>query len=555
MGGPSEILRAHVLSPGSAEGPVFALGGPPSDLADTFDPSVLESARIRALGNLTSLAREVGEEGSILEAQALFLDDPTITLRAAELTPQEGARTAIDRAVREASARLLELDDPYLRERAQDIVEVGRLWTQALGGVELALPDEPSIIVTEELAVGWLLRASRLILGALVVKGSPTMHAAIVCKNLGLPLLRIDDPRDLSRALAASRIALDGKGGRVDLRPGIGGTRGPRDVMAPFSGPVGVFGVPVEIRANVASEIEAEAARRFGASGVGLLRTELAFVAASRPLTEDEQCRLYCGVARSVGGPITVRLLDVGADKPVPGISVPQEANPQLGQRGVRLLRKHPALIRTQLRALFRASAEVTADRKIEAMVPMVATPSDWDFVLREVDQIEAALASERVPYVRPPLGMMLEVPSALFQIAEFIRRGASFFSIGTNDLAQYVYAADRENRRVEIPRAPLVLFRLLDAALGPARDAGVRIAACGEMASDPLLAPLLVLVGVRELSVAASLIPELRPALEALSGEGSAGPLRELLERSRDDREFERGLTRLIGRNAPPLS
>lgn len=550
MGSDSRFLEAEVLAPGLATGPVHVLSSNDrSPDADTRDADLVEEARLAALRQISQLASEGGgTSGEILEAQALILDDPEFTGRVIDLLPDEGGRSAISHAAREAAERLAGLDDPYLRERGRDVIEVGDLWIQALMGGGAPQPEGPSVVVAEEIGVGWLLAAGSGVKGAVVLKGAPTMHAAIVCRNLGIPLLRLTSEEDLDRARRAPRLALDGSAGRIDLDPPDQVALLTEEGTPTPEGPLRIEDGLLEIRSNVASVAETEAAFRFGADGIGLLRSELAFASAGHLLSEAEQTAFYVEVARRVPGlPVTVRLLDVGADKPLRGVSMEEEANPQLGVRGIRFLRRHPELIRTQLRALWRAAATAP----IEVMVPMVATLSDWSFALEEGREASRMLEEAGVSFRRPALGMMLEVPAALGQIEDFIRAGVAFFSIGTNDLVQYLYAADRENREIQLPRVPLSLFRLLHQALAPARKAKIPIAACGEMAADPLAAPFLILAGVRELSVAGGRVGEIKRSIAALTSRPWQDPLLGLLEESRDDDELEAGVRDLMAEHS----
>lgn len=543
------FLPAEMLAPGEATGPVHALRGRAAGLRPEIrDPDRVEAARVATLDLLRS-AGASGPQGDILEAQALMLDDPSLMDRVQELVPQDGAVPAITKASREAAEALAALDDPYLRERSQDVLDAAALWIQTLEGSELPFPTSGSIVVVEDLPVAWLLRAAPTLLGAAVLRGGQTGHAAIVCRNLGIPLLRLTTAEDFQEVLQAGRIRLEGGAGRVDLKPPRSSLSRPRETGDIHRGPVEFLGVPVQVRANAASVEEVRAALRFGADGIGLLRTELAFEAAGRVLNEDEQFDLYREVASAMDGePVTVRLLDLGADKPLGGLTLPAEPNPQLGVRGIRLLRRHPQLLQNQLRALFRAAAQAA----LEVMVPMVATVEDWTFALEAVRATRDSLTDARIPHRVPPLGIMLEVPSALMQVDAFMDGGVDFFSIGTNDLAQYLYASDRQSEDLTIPAVPLALFRLLDRALVPARERNFPVAACGEMASDPLLAPLLVMIGARELSVAGGRIGALRRHLGQLSSASWVGPARRLLAESRDDAAFEAGIRPLLGAPSP---
>jgi phosphoenolpyruvate-protein kinase (PTS system EI component) len=282
-------------------------------------------------------------------------------------------------------------------------------------------------------------------------------------------------------------------------------------------------GVEVTLLANIGTPAEAERAVALGARGVGLFRTEFLFVERSTPPTEDEQVEANRAVVAGFSpGPVTIRLLDVGGDKPIPWLPIPQEANPFLGVRALRLAGERPELFITQLRAAMRAAAD---GGRVKVMAPMVADASDVDVLVDLAARARAALVADGLPHGDVELGVMLEIPSAVLVASSFFDRIA-FASLGTNDLLQYTLAADRGNAALERYRDPVhpALLRLIDSAARDAAAAGVELSVCGEMGGDPAAALALVGLGVTVLSMASSSLAPVRRAIRA----NDAGELRE---------------------------
>ncbi len=391
-------------------------------------------------------------------------------------------------------------------------------------GIEPPTPrlDEPGILVTADLAPA---DAAALdpatALGVATAAGGPTSHAAVLARSLGIPAVvglgdAVLDVRE------GAVVALDGDAGVLLVDPSQeiverfearrrGSEVADRIARAEAEAPAFTLdGLPIEVAANVGSPSDVAAAVEAGADGVGLFRTEFLFMSRDAMPSEDEQEAAYRAAAEALGGrPMIVRTLDAGADKPIPYLAQPAEANPFLGVRGLRLGLERPDLLDAQLRAILR----VAADHPVRVMFPMVATLEEFRAGRAAVDQARAALVDAGSPAPdRIDVGVMIEVPSAALA-AERLAEEADFFSIGTNDLAQYTLAAERGNERVAaladaLHPAVLELIRLAaTAAAGKARWTGV----CGELAGDPLAAPLLIGLGVTELSMSAPAIPHVK--------------------------------------------
>jgi phosphoenolpyruvate-protein phosphotransferase len=479
----------------------------------------LAAEELERLATQTS-ARAGESVGAIFEAQALFARDPGIvdpTL--ARIDAGVDAADAILDVTEGQAEQLALVDDEYFRERAADVRDVGRRIAAHLRGVappDLWRPDgHPAILVADELDPSVVAGLRReLVAGVVLAGGAPTGHAAIVARALGIPLVlgigaAVDQLRD------DDEVAIDGLTGEIIVAP-TGGDLA--DVTRATVATVGDGG-PINgmaVLANVASLAEAEAAAEVGASGIGLVRTELTFLGRRRPPTVAEQAATYRRIRLALGDRhVVFRTLDIGGDKPSSWSAGAIEANPALGVRGVRLWGREPAILDDQLRAL----VESADSGPLRLMLPMVATREELDGVRRRLDAIVASVAADggRTPSTLD-LGVMIEVPSAAI-MADALAESAAFFSIGTNDLIQYTLAADRTNPALADLATPLqpALLRLIDGVVRAAHGHGRPVTVCGEAAGDPLVVPLLLGLGVDELSVTPAAIPGLRTRLAEL--------------------------------------
>lgn len=568
-GGATPIRLGGIgVSPGVAAGPAFVYhrvageaGATEGDSTTAADPA-RERDRLHAAlaagatdlrGLAERVAREIGqEEAGIFEAQALMLEDPTLGERAEALIEREGASaaSALHAAAEEQAAELAALPDPLWQARAMDVRDAARQALRQLQpqGAQLAtlgqLLDElgrPAIVVAEDLAPSDTaqMRAEQA-LAVVLVRGSATSHAAILARARGIPAVVGVGARAFAEIGDGDMVIADGGSGVVEVRPEAGRIaevqdevqRHKRDVAARSVRHATLRGRPGETRdrksvpllANIGGEADARQAAEAGAEGVGLLRTEFLFSERATLPDEHEQAEMYGRVVAALGpmrGPILVRTLDAGADKPLPALApytadLPVEANPALGVRGIRLQLARKALLSAQLRGLLRAAARTRAN--LWVMLPMVATVEEVREARELLHAERQALAAEGVHLDRAlPLGIMVETPAAVFAI-DALAREVAFFSIGTNDLAQYVMAADRLNpvlMGLNSPVQPAVL-RAIARITEAARRAGRHVGVCGEMAGDPRLASLLVGLGVDELSMTPGSIPDVKEALAA---------------------------------------
>ncbi len=545
------ILSGRPGSPGIGEGRLIRVpeavrdgATPVAGAARGQDSHGDEVARLRhaldlAAGQLEALATETaqraGDEiGAIFEAQALFARDPALIDPALEAI-RDGRRAveAIELAAADQADRLAAVDDAYFQERAADIRDVARRVVGILEG--RPQPDlhhrdgTPAILVADDLdaSVVATLRPE-LVSGIALAGGAPNGHLAIVARALGVPVV-LGLGGAVTTGIEGEAAVVDGTGGRLLLDPSpadvaelrVGRPTGvsTAPTAAPGGGNAGASGssaeLPVEIEANVGSVREAEEAAQAGAAGIGLVRTELLFLGRSTPPGEREQASVYRRILATMEGrPVVFRTLDIGGDKPAAYQASETEANPALGIRGLRLGLRHHELLETQLAALVEAAAGGT----LRVLFPMVAVPEELEAAREVLDRVIARARERGSAPATVLVGIMVEVPSAAIG-ADLFAPLVDFYSIGTNDLVQYTLAVDRLNPALADLATPYqpALLRLIAQVTEAARGARRPVAVCGEAAADPLLAALLVGLGVTELSVAPGAIAPLRQGLAGL--------------------------------------
>jgi len=523
------VLAGRVGSPGVGVGRLLVVPSVEASATaprrETRDPGA-ERARLQvaldvAAEDLEALARQIaaraGEDiGAIFEAQALFARDPGIVDPAmVSIDAGAAADEAILSSADAQAGTLASVDDEYFRARAADVRDVGRRVAGILRGEPRSdlwhVDGRPAVIVADDLDPSDVATLRpELVAGIALAGGAPTGHVSIVARGLGIPLVLGLGP-GTSGASSGVEAIVDGRdprSGRLVIDPSDdeladarSGVQADTATTAADTDPIADTGdVAIAISANVGSVLEAEAAFRAGAAGIGLVRTELLFLGRPAPPSVAEQRNLYARIREAMGQrPVVFRTLDVGGDKPATWQSDRPEANPALGVRGVRLGLARPVLLDDQLRAL----VESAGTGEVRIMLPMVATVEEVVAVRATLDAIVATI--DPLP-AAVRLGVMIEVPSAAL-VADGLAEVADFFSIGTNDLVQYTLAADRTNpalAELATPLQPAVL-RLIAGVVAAARARGRHVAVCGEAAADPDMIPVLVGLGVDELSVAPS--------------------------------------------------
>ena len=529
------------MSPGIGVGPVVRLADrvpePPSDAP--ADDSVV--AWTQASDALAAVAADLEERGrragpqarAVLQAQALMAGDPDL---AAEVARRVAAGSTAARAVYDAFGThrtTIATAGDYVAGRVADLDDVrDRTIARLSGTPPPGLPPltGPAVLVARDLAPADTAALDRTKVVAFVTEeGGPTSHTAILARALGVPAV-VACP-DVSAVPEGITVMVDGCSGVVQADPtaeqlaaGRGSAVGPVPgaAAAGSAAATGLAGLgsgpgrtadgkPVQLLANLSGPVDVTGALAHGAEGVGLLRTEFCFLDRSVPPSEQEQAALYRQVFSAFAGRrVVARVLDAGSDKPLRFLPQHREPNPALGLRGVRLLRRYPALLAAQLRALAEAAAGTGV--ALQVMAPMVADLDDAQWFVTACRDVELV----------GPVGVMIEVPAAALRAAELAVH-VDFLSIGTNDLAQYAFAADRAAgavARLQDPWQP-ALLDLVARVAAAAGAAGIPCGVCGEAAADPALACVLVGLGVTSLSMDSGALPAVRAALATHTGAG----------------------------------
>jgi phosphotransferase system enzyme I (PtsI) len=484
--------------------------------------------RLRALAERQRAAGL--READLFDAQALLVEDETLTDGVtALLLDGQPLIPAIQTVVRQMEEALAALDDDYLRERAADIAAVGVELLRALSGDHAPPPIPPgAIVIADDLTPAETVDLPHHVAGFATAGGGPTGHTIILARSRGVPAV-VGLGEAILHIPAGTTLLLDGDAALVMVDPDEAALQAAQERMTAIQETrrrqAALRDLPGRLRdgrsialwANIGRPAEARLARDNGAEGIGLFRTEFLFLDRSAPPDEDEQFAAYRAVITELPNrPIVIRTLDVGGDKPLPYLPLPPEANPFLGVRGVRLSMQRPDLFQVQLRALLRAAFY----GDIWIMLPMVTTLADLVWGQEQMREAAAALAAAGIEHrADPPLGIMIETPAAAVLADQFARH-AAFFSIGSNDLAQYTLAVDRGHPtlatqyRADDP----AVWRMIDLAARAAQQAGIPIGICGELGGEPDAAVALAGLGLNELSMAPARIPVVKERLAQTS-------------------------------------
>lgn len=482
-------------------------------------------------------AEQATERAEIAAAHETLLIDPEIETGLREQLT--GHESTLARAFWNVMSALADsyrgVADSYLQARAADVEDVARRMLALLepdSVASAATPTQPSILVAEDLLPSQTMQLDpNLVVGIVTTRGSASSHAAIIARGLGIPMIAgAQLPAGWQTALTAQAAVIDGNSGALEIAPPADRIEAVRAAMreselqaarareaAQRPGAL-ADSTPFAVNANVATVADAIRAADSGADGVGLLRTEFIFLGAERVPSEDEQVDALRALVTPFGTrPVTVRLVDIGGDKALPALSLPQEANPFLGLRGVRLLidPRYRELASAHARAVLRVAAE--CDLKL--MVPMVATVDEIEAMRQLLEDAHRDLAAQGAEHRWPvPLGIMVETPAAALRAADLAPHCA-FFSIGTNDLTQYVMAAERGNAEVAALSDGLhpAVLAAIGYTVSAAAAHNVPVSVCGELASDGEALPLLVGLGVQSVSANAAALAQVKLRLAAL--------------------------------------
>ncbi len=530
----TSVLKGVCASPGSAFGVVVQVTEPELNITESGAGEALERAALQrglsaANGALQALqGKAVGSaQADIFRAHQELLEDPTLLEHAHKLLAEGKSAAFAWSSATAATVKVFQgLGNALIAERAADLADVGQRVLKLILGIEDSAWDLPdrAILIAEQLTPSQTASLdTRKVLGFVTVGGGATSHVAILARALGLPAI-CGVPSQVLALVNGKQVLLDADKGELHLEPNLAEIeqldaarkqqvqRRQRDVAQAFLPATTRDGHHVEITANVASLQEVEHSLTLGGEGVGLLRSEFLYLDRNRAPSPEEQAGTYTAIARALGTErnLVVRTLDVGGDKPLAYVPMEAETNPFLGLRGIRLCLARPELLREQFRAIL-ASAGFA---RLHIMLPMVSLLSELHVARQILEEEALALGLTELP----KLGIMIEVPSAAL-MADVFAPHVDFFSIGTNDLTQYTLAMDRDHPRLASQADsfhPAVL-RLIATTVKAAHAHGKWVGVCGALASEALAVPMLIGLGVDELSVSVPLIPTIKATVREL--------------------------------------
>ena len=517
--------RAKVLAERVEAQPYYCLLYSPEEISEELGRflKAVEQAEADLISLKASLPPEYQEHAHLLDLQILMLKERMIFQETQRLIQEEryNAEWALFQAWQKVRELFQGIGDPYIKGRIQDVEEVYRRLQSNLAGKEAwnLSADEPVIIVARDLSPAEATQmTSSQVLGFITERGGRTSHTAIIAQSLEIPAVVGVDfaTREIATGDA---VIMDGLTGQIILDPDEAMSRSyqarKKDFEA-FKGEVAQASnlpaitmdeYPTQILANIELPEEVVLGVKYGADGVGLLRTEFIYLRQRQLPTEEELFEDYRRVVATMAPRVvTIRTLDIGGDKFLSHLEYAPEMNPALGLRAIRFCLKEQNIFRTQLKAILRASAY----GRVRVMFPLISSVRELQEARQLLDAVKQELQQDGVPFdARMPAGAMIEVPAAV-TLAHLLAQQADFFSIGTNDLIQYALAIDRGNKQVADMYQPLhpAVMLMIREVVHAARVARIPVAMCGEMAGDPLYIPVLLGLGVAELSMNAMAIP-----------------------------------------------
>ena len=484
---------------------------------------------------LLSMAKETekkygSDKAGLFEAYAeILMDDEIETLFCAYVKEGCAPAVAAQKAFEEQARELESLEGSYMKERGADLLDIGRRLASAIKGKRHNLPvlTGPCILVADDLGPFETLSLDQKnILGIAVDKGGYTGHLAIVARSLGIPC--IVGLGDASVQLKTGTLcAMDGGSGCLIAEPDAETLKAfslkeearqlelSKLIKSAAEPARTKDGASILVCANIGSPNEARHAAAQGADGIGIFRTELMFMDSLSLPTEEEQYLVYRDIVETFcARTVTIRTIDIGGDKEHPALGLEKEDNPFLGYRAIRLCLEQPDVFKPQIRAILRAAAFGS----VEIMFPLITSLEEIRKARLIVDECRRELASEGIEAGDPAVGIMVETPAAALMACEFAEE-TDFFSIGTNDLAQYTLAADRGNSRLSglYDQLDPAVLRLMAMTCKAASDAGIQVGICGELAANPKALPLLIGLGMTKFGVSASRIPGLKAEIRCL--------------------------------------
>lgn len=541
----AEIVRGKGVISGIAVGKIMLAGQNLDGYLVSYKPEDLDTEKKKAADALTAVAetlresierlkrQDMVEQAAIMEAHRMMVQDPMMAENiAAKVDETKSAPHAVLQAAEDQAKMFEQMADEYFAARAVDLRDVGkRVAKYILGVKEPEIGDEKVILCGREIEPSVIAgMPSENIAGVILGSGSTTAHAVIIAKARAIPtVVGLNKEDRIDRISDGDHVILDGERGEILINPTPAECaqydekiKKQQELAKHYAElkdlpAVTTDGVKIDLMANIGSHMDVDNALTYGAEGVGLFRSEFVFMGRQDIPNEEDQFKAYKEAVEKCGGNLCViRTMDIGGDKPLPYLNIPPEENPFLGYRAVRISLERRDLFLPQLKAILRAGVY----GKAAIMVPMVINVAEFKKVKEFIEEAKLELAHEGKTYADDvQVGIMVETPAAAI-MTPILAKYVDFFSIGTNDLVQYTLACDRGNASISYLYNhfnPAVL-RLIERTITSAKEAGIWAGMCGEMASDPLAAVILLGMGISELSMSAPSIPRVKEKIRSIS-------------------------------------
>ena len=541
----AEIIRGKGVISGIAMGKIMLAGQNLDGYLVNYEPEDKETEKKKAQDALTAVAeilresieklksKDMKEQAAIMEAHRMMVQDPMMADNImAKIEELGNAPKAVLKAAEEQAVMFEQMEDEYFAARAVDLRDVGkRVAKYILGVKEPEIGDEKVILCGREIEPSVIAgMETEKIAGVLLGSGSTTAHAVIIAKARAIPtIVGLNKEDRIDRIADGDHVIMDGERGEIVVNPAPEDIasydekiKKQKELAAHYAAlkdlpAVTTDGVKVDLMANIGTHMDVDNALNYGAEGVGLFRSEFVFMGRQDIPTEEDQFKAYKEAIEKCKGKLCViRTMDIGGDKPLPYLNIPEEENPFLGYRAVRISLQRRDLFLPQLKAILRAGVY----GKAAIMIPMIINVAEFKKVKEFIEEAKLELAHEGKAYSDDvQVGIMVETPAAAI-MTPVLAKYVDFFSIGTNDLVQYTLAVDRGNANISYLYNhfnPAVL-RLVQRTISSARENGIWAGMCGEMASDPNASVLLMAMGISELSMSAPSIPRVKEKIRSIS-------------------------------------